>query len=466
MLSTMVSWAAVDDDIKDGVLWYKVTNESPKEVKVYKYDGKKPTGALDIPAKVNDYSVTNIGEKAFDNCSGLNDVTIPNSVTSIGKGAFGNCYHLISVTIPASVKIIDANAFFGCSGLETVYFADGSLLESIGNKAFLYCESLTSVIIPDGVTSIGNYSFGACSNLTGIAIPASVKSIGANAFESCESLTSVIIGSGLKKIGESAFYNCSSVTDVYCYADLLEMTWNKANQDFKRDGKTVLHVTEDIFDKLTNGGATNYSKFKFMSDLCSEAPLKANSAVPGEYWTTYYNGTNNVMVTEGTFVYMGVLGTNSVALKEVADGIINSDQAVILKSNNPAIPLLLSETSSATSYDDNGLQGVSEATAQGTGETYYVLSNGSKGVGFYKLAAGESLAANKAFFSTSTGAGVREFFEFEYEETTTTIGELKDGKIEKRKSTDTWYTLDGRKLQGVPIQRGIYIHNGSKEAIR
>lgn len=460
LLSTMVSWAAVGDDIKEGGLWYKVTNESPKEVKVYKYDGKKPTGALDIPAKVSGYSVTNIGEKAFDNCSGLTNITIPNGVTSIGKGAFGNCYRMISVNIPASVEIIDVNAFYGCSDLEMVNFADGSLLESIGNKAFLYCEKLTSVTIPDGVTSIGDYAFGACSNLTGIVIPASVTEIGKNAFESCESMTSVIIGSGVTSIGDAAFKNCSSVTNVYCYADLSKMVWNNANQNFKRNSTTVLHITEDMFEKL---GANNNFNFNVMSDLYGEAPLKANSAVPGEYWTTYYNGTNNVRVTEGTTIYKGVPGTISVALKEVADGIINIDQAVILKSNCPTIPLLLSETISTTGYEDNELQGVSEVTVQEVGNTYYVLSNGSEGVGFYKLAAGVSLAANKAFFSTNGGAGTREFFEFEYEETTTAIGELKDRKIE---SIDTWYTLDGRKLQGIPTQRGIYIHNGNKEAIR
>lgn len=506
LLSSVTTWAEVGDDIKEGGLWYKVTNESPKEVKVYKYDGKKPKGALDIPAKVSDYTVTSIGEKAFDSCSGLTNITIPNGVTSIGmsafnncyaltniiisnsvtsigekafyncyaltniiipngvtsigRGAFGNCYSLISVNIPAGVEIIDANTFFGCSGLESVIFAEGSLLNSIGNKAFIYCENLTSVTIPDGVTSIGNYAFGACTNLTGIVIPANVTTIGANAFESCESLTSVIIGSGVTSIGDAAFKNCNSVTNVYCYADLSKTAWKNFNQDFKNNSTMMLHVTEEMFEKLE----ANYSfDFNVMSDLYGEAPLKANSAVPGEYWTTYYNGTNNVMVTEGTTVYKGVPGTSSVTLKEVADGIINVNQAVILKSNSPAIPLLLSETISTTGYEDNELQGVSEVTVQEVGNTYYVLSNGSEGVGFYKLAAGVSLAANKAFFSTSGGAGTREFFEFEYEETTTAIGELKDRKIE---SIDTWYTLDGRKLQGIPTQRGIYIHNGNKEAIR
>lgn len=86
---------------------------------------------------------TSIGDGAFNHCSGLTSVTIPNSVTSIGNNAFYGCSSLTSVTIPDSVT-------------------------SIGNNAFIACTSLASIIIPDSIVSIGNTVFYECSGLTNI----------------------------------------------------------------------------------------------------------------------------------------------------------------------------------------------------------------------------------------------------------------------------------------------------------
>ena len=140
-----------------------------------------------------EYSVTSIGNDAFENCSSLTSVTIGNSVTSIGAWAFGGCSSLTSVTIPNSVT-------------------------SIGNYAFEYCRSLTSVTIGNSVTSIGQSAFYHCSSLTSVTIPNSVTSIGEFAFEGCSSLTSVTIGNSVTSIGDYAFYDCSSLTSVTCLA--------------------------------------------------------------------------------------------------------------------------------------------------------------------------------------------------------------------------------------------------------
>ena len=86
---------------------------------------------------------------------------------------------------------------------------------SIGARAFDGCSSLTSIDIPEGVTSIGDYAFRNCSSLTSIDIPDSVTSIGYETFYYCSSLTSIAIPEGVTSIGDSAFLGCSSLKSVH-----------------------------------------------------------------------------------------------------------------------------------------------------------------------------------------------------------------------------------------------------------
>ena len=157
-------------------------------------------------------SVTSIGKYAFCNCYSLTSVTIPDSVTSIGDGAFLGCTSLTSVTIPSSVTSIGRSAFDGCPSLTSVTIGNG--VTSIGDCTFNSCISLASVTIPDSVTSIGGYAFSNCTSLTSITIPNSVTSIGEYAFAWCESLTSVTIPDNVFFIKDAAFYNCSSLSKI------------------------------------------------------------------------------------------------------------------------------------------------------------------------------------------------------------------------------------------------------------
>jgi len=192
-------------------------------------------------------SVTSIGSSAFDWCSKLTSITIPDSVTSIGDYAFRECSSLTSITIPDSVTSIGRGAFSYCSSLTSInvnknnkdyaningvlfnktkttliaypgklsgaYIIPDSVT-SIGDYAFSYCSSLTSITIPDSVTSIGEYAFYGCSSLTSITIPDSVTSIGDYAFRGCSSLTSITIPDSVTSIGEQAFHSCSSLTSI------------------------------------------------------------------------------------------------------------------------------------------------------------------------------------------------------------------------------------------------------------
>ena len=157
-------------------------------------------------------SVTSIGSYAFSDCSGLTSVTIGNSVTGIGIHAFSHCSGLTSVAIPNSVTSIGDNAFYNCSGLTSITIPNS--VASIGDYAFYRCRGLTSVTIPNSVTSIGDYAFYQCFGLTSVTIPNSVTSIGSYAFSDCSGLTSVSIGNSVASIGNYAFWDCSGLTSI------------------------------------------------------------------------------------------------------------------------------------------------------------------------------------------------------------------------------------------------------------
>ena len=142
----------------------------------------------------------------------VQQVIVENGVTSIGEDAFQYCSSLTSVTFGDGVTSIGRGAFHDCSSLTNITIP-GSVT-SIGNSAFSDCESLTSVTLGEGVTSIGDYAFSDCSSLTNITIPDSVTSIGDSAFEECSSLTSITLGDGVTSIGDYAFYKCHNLTSI------------------------------------------------------------------------------------------------------------------------------------------------------------------------------------------------------------------------------------------------------------
>ena len=136
------------------------------------------------------------------------------SVTSIGDGAFENCSSgLTSVTIPNGVTSIGFYAFVNCTGLNSVTIPNS--VTSIEDGAFCGCIGLTSVTIPNSVTRLGREAFWCCSSLTSVTISSSVTRIASMTFKGCSSLTSVTIPNGITVIGYEAFLGCSSLTSVY-----------------------------------------------------------------------------------------------------------------------------------------------------------------------------------------------------------------------------------------------------------
>ncbi|MCX6874437.1 MAG: leucine-rich repeat protein [Verrucomicrobia bacterium] len=205
------------------------------------------TGAVNIPSTIVGKPVTDIGGGAFDQCSKLTSVTIPNSVTSIGGDAFGRCTSLTSVMLGTGVTNIETASFYGCFSLTAISVdtsnpnfssADGvvfnklktsltvcpagkggtytipSSVTSIGQGAFYGCRGLTGVTIPNSVTSIGEQAFQSCSSLTSVTIPNSVTSIGDYAFAYCSGLIGVTISDSVTSIGLGVFYECTKLVSV------------------------------------------------------------------------------------------------------------------------------------------------------------------------------------------------------------------------------------------------------------
>ena len=133
---------------------------------------------------------------------------------------------ITSIVVEEGVTHIGNYAFAQCRYATSIPLPTS--LTSIGNYAFQGCNnaSLTSITIPANVTSIGANAFQACSKLTSITIPANVTSIGANAFQSCSSLTSVTIPNSVTSIGTQAFYGCSGLMTVSIGSGLTSLEKN------------------------------------------------------------------------------------------------------------------------------------------------------------------------------------------------------------------------------------------------
>lgn len=163
-----------------GDLIYEITSANTVEV----HDWATSAASVTIPESIvnngTTYSVTAIGEKAFQYNYNLEEVTIPNSITTIGNNAFHNCTKLEEIIIPNSVTSIGNNVFQKCNKLLSITLSN--TLTFIGSNAFLDCSSLSSIIIPNSVTFISSQAFLNCKALTSVTLPENAT-IAINAFE-------------------------------------------------------------------------------------------------------------------------------------------------------------------------------------------------------------------------------------------------------------------------------------------
>ena len=244
---------------------------------IKKYNGND--AVVNIPSEINGTPVTTIGNAAFRDSS-VTSVTIPASVTEIGANAFAGCTNLTSVTYggdwsnltiqsgnPAVQDAANEQLFdfefilnntavivnnYRCKGtaadvtIPSCY--KGKPVTAINNAAFPN-SAVTSVTIPDSVTSIPDAAFVNCSQLTNISIPNSVTYIGFSAFDGCASLKSITLPSSLRTIGNSAFAGCPSLMTVTYPGSKTQ--WDAISKGSNNDvleNKLVCNKLEATFD--------------------------------------------------------------------------------------------------------------------------------------------------------------------------------------------------------------------------
>ena len=369
-------------------------------------------------------------------------------VEIIGQGYYdGSKWKTFKIAAP------DANGTWGDNGELTWAFHDGTLTisptENVqtpvamkkANKGdypwFSVANYIQTITIEEGVSTVADDAFNrkvesnVYGSVTTVSLPSTLTTIGNNAFAYCSALPSVVIPASVTSIGTTAFDQCGNLNYV---------TLNSNPT-----------IGEYAFNQIKDGATVTMNL--------------AAAEVDGAKWTTFYNNGYNFQADENTTVYKGTVNESSLMLTEVEDKIVNSGTAVILKSSGNPVMTLTESGSSDT--NGNALKGLSERTkiseSAYSASTIYVMGNTTKnGFGFHKYT-GEYMPANKAFLALSSAASAPLRMVIDDEEETTGIASMADGIDDM---SDEWYTLDGRKLNGKPTTKGLYIVNGKKVMIK
>lgn len=295
-------------------------------------------------------SVTSIGVGAFGKCTSLTNIIMPDSIVSIGNNAFKDCTALAEIIIPESVVSIGFNVFNGCKNLKNItipYVGNeinkgvfGSIFGEKQNSdanqdvplslqevtitgcadipaaSFANCYWLTSVTIPDTISSLGSSAFSRCSRLTSISIPNSVISIGDKAFFDCSELKSLKVGKNVASIGTNAFHGCGSLTSIQ--VDANNSTYKSSNNCLlSKDGKNLILGSNNSLIPDTVTSIENYAFYK-CSELTSITIPNSVTSIGGNAFQGCSKLTNikipNSVISIGMSVFYDCSGLTSVTI--------------------------------------------------------------------------------------------------------------------------------------------------------
>ena len=267
-------------------------------------------------------SVTTIGYSAFYGCTGLTSIEIPNSITSIEYETFNGCTGLTSITIPNSVTTIGSSAFSGCTGLTSIEIPDGVTsveyafqncsnvssvtigkgVTNIRENTFAGCINIISVVWNAknatrvrfvNPSKIESFVFGeevevipdqTCENmtqLTSLNIPNSVTSIGALAFQNCSGLTSIEIPNGVTSVGSKVIYNCLNLKKVIAPAQVFD---EQSTNMYTTQLDTIIITKGELTNNVFNIIQQSYKTLKLINLLAT-----TNTILPDEAFKGHYN---------------------------------------------------------------------------------------------------------------------------------------------------------------------------------
>ncbi len=283
--------------------------------------------------------VTKIGDNAFKNCLGVEEIKIPESVTEIGEYAFSGS-NIKKIEISKGVTKIAGYAFSQCTNLSEAVLPD--TLTEIENGAFYECTSLTeialpnsltkidgnvfrgtglkSITIPDSVTEIGEFAFSDCQNLTKIEIPKNITKL-AQTFYNSTNLTDVKLPEGLKEIGRGTFNKCTSLENIEIPAGVTKLgAWAFSDTKIKslkipggvtvigenicRSTSTLTDVyfdeTKDKWENITVVDKNDKELERTATELFANATLHFKSADPEEKPVVEYTADEETGITAST----------------------------------------------------------------------------------------------------------------------------------------------------------------------
>ena len=234
------------------------------------------TGTVNIPETVtlgsNTYNVVNISAYSFNGCKGITEVKLPEGVVSIGNYAFNECEALKTVKLPQTLTSIGQYGFNGCTSLTSIDLP--ASLRSIGTFGFAY-SGLTSIDVPEGITTIEIGTFADCYFLKKVTLPSTVTILMRQAFRHNLRLVDVTLPEGLTEMRAHAFYNCESLAEitlpstlttcqpnVFYYCVSLKKVIARMQDPFpmpeqmfdETNGSISLHIPEGTYDKYVAAG--------------------------------------------------------------------------------------------------------------------------------------------------------------------------------------------------------------------
>ena len=365
-------------------------------------------------------------------------------------GMFLGCSSLESLDVSGwnTAKVTDMSGmFYNCKNLATLTFGDNWSTAGVNGMVSMFngCSKLASLDLSSWNTgSVTNMSlmFLGCSSLASLDLSGwntgSVTDMN-DMFNSCPNLKNIYVGDG---------WSTDKVT---------------SSDDMFKGCTKLPNFNSAVVDKThANTGAGGYL-------TATTYNVQAHEGAQGEYWATFYSEISNYQAPEGTQVFTVILNGTSITMKEIGDGIVKSGQGVVLKASTAdGVNLTPTNKTATGDFTGNSLQGTATSITN-PGNAYVLNYKEGTGAGFYKLSSTGTIGANKAYltYDAQEGpVGAPAFFSFD---NTTGIVEMRNEGNEGNGGNGEnaiWYDLNGRRLQGKPAQKGLYIVNGKKVIIK